>query len=166
MLGRLHRIDGWIARIERLVALLAMSALVGILVAQVFFRYVLSSPLFFAEEVALLLLIVATFCGLSLLVFERKLVSVDLIGSLLPGRQGRLLRVAVGVLVLILAMALTVVAIRYVATPWVWSERSATVPMPRAVIQVFFAVEMTILSFHQFLALFDWLGQGIPEVGA
>lgn len=167
MLETIRRVDRAGAWVERYVALLAMMALVAILVAQVFFRYVLSAPLFFAEEVALLLLIVATFCGLSLLVFERKLVSVDLIGPMLAPRMAGVLRLAIKAMVLVLALALAVLAIRYVSTPWVWFERSATLPMPRAIIQVFFAIEMVLLSLHQFVALFDAPSNpSAPEIGA
>ena len=153
MLGALRSVDRAIAQVERTVALLAMAGVVGLLVGQVFFRYVLLSPLFFAEEVALLLLIVATFTGLSLLVHERRLVTVDLVGPWLGAGGQVALRRAMGVIVLFLGIAMTAFAIRYVATPWVWAERSATLAMPRAVIQVFFAVEMVFLSLHQAVAL-------------
>ena len=74
-------------------------------------------PLFFAEEVALLLLVVTTFAGLSLLVHERQLVTVDVLAQWLGPRSIRLLARAIDLAVLILAAAMAVVAYRYVATP-------------------------------------------------
>jgi TRAP-type C4-dicarboxylate transport system permease small subunit len=131
-----------------------MIGLTGLLVAQVIFRYVLGAPLFFAEEVALLLLIVASFTGLSLLVFERRMVAVELLGQMLGARGQATLRWLMAALVLVLAVALASFAWRYISVPWVWSEHSATFPMPRAVIQLYFAVQMILLSMHQAIALF------------
>lgn len=149
MLKALRCMDGAVAKLERAVAISAMAGLVGILVAQVFFRYVLLAPLFFAEEVALLLLVVATFAGLSLLVYERRLVTVDVLAQWLGPRGTRRLAQAIDFTVLVLAAAMAVVAFRYVFTPYVWFERSTTLAMPRAVMQVFFLVEMVFLTFHQ-----------------
>lgn len=154
MIGVLHLADRLMAAIEKIVALLAMIGLAGLLVAQVFCRYILGAPLFFAEEVALLLLIVATFTGLSMLVYERRMVAVELIAPLMGPRGQAVLRWLMGALVLVLAVALAVYAWRYISVPWVWSEQSATFPMPRAVIQLYFAVQMILLSFHQAIALF------------
>jgi TRAP-type C4-dicarboxylate transport system permease small subunit len=154
MIGAFHFADRMVAGLEKFVALLAMIGLTGLLVAQVIFRYLLGAPLFFAEEVALLLLIVASFTGLSLLVFERRMVAVELLGQMLGARGRAALRWLMAALVLVLAVALACFAWRYISVPWVWSEQSATFPMPRAVIQLYFAVQMILLSMHQAIALF------------
>jgi TRAP-type C4-dicarboxylate transport system permease small subunit len=101
-----------------------------------------------------LLLIVASFTGLSLLVFERRMVAVELLGPMLGARGQAALRWLMAALVLVLAVALACFAWRYISVPWVWSEQSATFPMPRAVIQLYFAVQMILLSMHQAIALF------------
>ena len=54
-------IDTNLRRLELVLTVAAMLGVVGILTAQVLFRYVRKDPIFFAEEVALILLIIATF---------------------------------------------------------------------------------------------------------
>ena len=145
----LSKLDRWLARFELGLAVCAMTSLVVLLIAQVIFRYLLQSPLFFAEEVALLLLAIATFCGLSLLVFEGKLISVTFAALWLSKKADRWLRWAMQIMVLALALSLVVFAWRYLSVPWVWNERSATINLPRALIYAAVALEMVFLAFHQ-----------------
>jgi len=148
-MGALFRLDRLFARLELSVALTALASLVLLLIAQVFFRYVLKAPLFFAEEAALLLLIVASFAGLSLLVAERKLVAVDMVGAFVGPRLQRWIRWAAGIAVLLTAGVLAGYAVNYLTVPWIWLERSATVPMPRAVLYLLVTIELVLLCFHQ-----------------
>ncbi|MEM1272373.1 MAG: TRAP transporter small permease subunit [Pseudomonadota bacterium] len=142
-------IDGAVRRLELALAVAAMLGVVTILSAQVFFRYVLLDPIFFAEEVALLLLIIATFAGLSLLVAEECLIGIDLVGpKLSPAARARL-DLGMKLLTALISGALAVFAVSYVITPWVWFERFATVPLPRASLYTLVAIELCLATFHQ-----------------
>lgn len=141
--------DRLVARLELLLAIAAMTGLVLILVAQVVFRYVLAAPLFFAEEVALLLLIVASFAGLSLLVAHRRLVAVDMVGTYVAPSLHRWIQWLTGLVVLATGGLLAWYALLYLSVPWVWFERSATLPMPRAALYCVVAAELVALCFHQ-----------------
>lgn len=142
-------LDRGLARLELSVAVAAMTGLVAILIAQVFFRYILQAPLFFAEELALILMIVASFAGLSLLVASDKLVSVDMLAGLLGARGHAWAAWAMRLTVLVLACLMVAFAVRYLATPWVWIERSATLGVPRATLYAFVGFELAALAFHQ-----------------
>ncbi|MGO4852386.1 TRAP transporter small permease [Phaeovulum sp. W22_SRMD_FR3] len=148
-------IDRALMRLELIVALAAMTGVVLLLSAQVFCRYLLQSPLFFAEEVALLLLIIATFIGLSLLVAEDKLIGIDLLGSIMSPRGHAWVAWAMRAAVALLAGSLAFYALRYVSTPWVWNERFATVPLPRAGLYAIVAFELCVMVFHQLMRLCD-----------
>ena len=91
MIRGLNALDRLLAKLEQAVAVVALLGLVLVLIAQVLFRYVLLSPLFFAEELAVRLMIIVTFVGLSLLAHHRRLVAVDLLGGQLGTRARRLL---------------------------------------------------------------------------
>ncbi|MEM9211413.1 MAG: TRAP transporter small permease subunit [Pseudomonadota bacterium] len=145
----LNSIDRILRTAELVLAILAMLGVVSILTAQVFFRYVLQNPIFFAEEVALILLIIATFAGLSLLVSEERLIGIDLVGPRLSVVGRRRLVKGLQILVAATSGCLAVFAVGYISTPWVWFERFATVPLPRASLYTIVAIELCFATFHQ-----------------
>jgi TRAP-type C4-dicarboxylate transport system permease small subunit len=149
----LQYLDRSIARCEWLVMVAAFAVMVMVLMAQVLFRYGLAAPLFWAEEVALILMIIMTLTGLSLLVRDKRLVSVDLLGPYLGDRAASALQGVVGVFVLGLALVMAWYATRTVMMPTVWVERSPTVGMPQALIYAVFAAEAICLAFHQIVIL-------------
>jgi TRAP-type C4-dicarboxylate transport system permease small subunit len=149
----LKTFDRMLTRLELAIAIAAMSGVVIILIAQVFFRYILQNPLFFAEELALLLLIVATFSGLSLMVAEDRLIAIDMLGARISERKRRWIIWTMRVIVLLLAIALTNFSILYLSVPWVWSETSATLGIPRAYLYAIVTAELCFLVVHQFVEL-------------
>lgn len=121
------------------------------------------SPLFFAEEVALLLLIIATFIGLSLLVAEDKLIGIDvLVGGVTSVKGHAWVAWVMRGTVALLAAYLAYCALRYVSTPWVWNERFATVPLPRAGLYCIVAFELCVMMFHQRMRLFETFPRRMP----
>jgi TRAP-type C4-dicarboxylate transport system permease small subunit len=149
----LQCLDRSIARCEWLIMVAAFAVMIMVLMAQVLFRYGLAAPLFWAEEVALILMIIMTFTGLSLLVRDKQLVSVDLLGPYLGDRAAAALQRFVGLVVLGVALVMASYATRTVMMPTVWVERSPTVGMPQALIYAVFAAEAICLAFHQIVIL-------------
>lgn len=155
----LRTIDKVFWRLELGVAIAAMTGVVAILIAQVIWRYILQSPLFFAEELALVLMIVATFTGFSLMVAENRLIAIDMLGTRISDIRRRWISWCIRVVVLVLAVALAGFSVQYLAVPWVWMERSATLGLPRAYLYLIVTVELCILSFHQIIGLaLSWPG--------
>ena len=148
----LQCLDRSIARCEWLIMVAAFAVMVMVLMAQVLFRYGLAAPLFWAEEVALILMIIMTFTGLSLLVRDKRLVSVDLLGQYLGGRASALQRF-VDLVVLGVALVMAWYATRTVMTPTIWVEQSPTVGMPQAMVYAVFAAEAICLAFHQIVTI-------------
>ncbi len=155
----LMNLDKMLWRLELGVAIAAMTGVVAILILQVVCRYVLASPLFFAEELALVLMIVATFAGFSLMVAENRLISIDMFGTRISDVKRRWIAWFMRLAVLVLAVAIAVFSVQYLAVPWVWMETSATLGLPRAYLYVIVTVELCILSFHQLVELtLSWPG--------
>lgn len=148
-------LDRFLFRLELCIAVLAMTGLVAILIAQVICRYLLQSPLFFAEELALVLMIVATFAGFSLMVAEGRLITIDLFGGRVGARAHAAIGWAMRLTVLALAAALAAFSIRYLMVPWVWAEHSATLGLPRALLYAIVTAELCFLVFHQLVQLVD-----------
>ena len=81
------------------VALVAFVVMLGSSLLQVFFRYVMNSPLMWTEELARLMCVLATYFGSVVALIAREHIRVDLIDTLLPATGRRLLALAVDVLV-------------------------------------------------------------------
>lgn len=149
----LETFDRWVARAEQLICLLTVAGVILILVAQVIFRYVLNQPLFWAEEVATYLMVIMTFSGLSILTHKRELVRIQLISLEKRGCAGCSIQVLVEAVLLALSILLAIYAWRHLGKPGVWSERSATLAIPRATIYAAFAISITGLCLHQVINL-------------
>ncbi|SEG59570.1 TRAP transporter small permease [Marinobacterium lutimaris] len=131
MIKLIERLDRGVARVEFTLLIALIAALTLILSAQVLLRYLFSSPLFWAEEVSVQILISATFIGVSYLTFADSLVRVDFLIDQLPrGIQNALIfllrLVGFGVLVIFC----------YYATDWILrpeikTDISPTTGLPR-----------------------------------
>ncbi len=95
-----------IARLRRVlfvtfehVALVAFVVMLASSLLQVFFRYVMNSPLMWTEELARLMCVLATYFGSVVALLAREHIRVDMIDALLPDRGRRLVALLVDVLV-------------------------------------------------------------------
>jgi|GEM_PF-7057568 TRAP-type C4-dicarboxylate transport system, small permease component len=151
----LKGLDWLLAKLELTIAVLAMTGVAVILIAQVIFRYGLQSPLFFAEELALVLMIVATFAGFSLMVAEGRLITIDLFGGRVSPTTHARIAWAMRVVVFVLGTLLAAFSIRALSVPWVWVERSATLGLPRALLYTIVTAELCCLVFHQLVQILE-----------
>lgn len=84
MISLFIKTDHCLAALEKFLISLFTSALALILMSQVILRYGFSRPLFWAEEIAVQLLVFITLIGLSLLLKEKQMISIDFIAASLP----------------------------------------------------------------------------------
>jgi len=116
-----HR-EAWAARISRLMLEVAGGGLLavesGLVLAGVFFRYALNSPLYWAEEAARLLLIWLSFVGAALAFQRKQHLAMDVVMRLLPES----LRVRTQVLVagagVVFCVAVTQQTVALMASRW------------------------------------------------
>lgn len=85
----------------RLLAGLCMASIVGIMIAQVFARYVIGDSLIWAEELCRYLLIWQTFLVLGVAYSHGEFISLDFLPSALPPRGQWILRAVMAVPILI-----------------------------------------------------------------
>lgn len=95
--GLLSRLVGAYLRVIRTLAGLIMALIVGVMIAQVFYRYVLGDSLIWAEELCRYLLIWQTFLVLGLAYSKGAFVALDFLPHALPPRGRWLLRAVMAV---------------------------------------------------------------------
>ncbi len=126
------RREAWAARISRVALEVAGGGLLalesGLVLAGVFFRYVLNSPLYWAEEAARLLLIWLSFIGAALAFQRQQHLAMDVVMRLVPDA----LRVRIQVLVAGAGVAFCVAVIRQTAALMVsrWTRVSPVMGAP------------------------------------
>lgn len=145
--------DRGLAFLERWLAIALTAALTGIMMAQVILRYFFSAPLFWAEEVAVQLLVFMTLIGLSLLVRGDGLIKIDLLSRLLPPLGQKVLALLFGLLFLALLGFVAWLGWEWVARADVRLEMSATTQLPRWYNYAVLPAAVLAMVFHQFAAL-------------
>ena len=151
MLSGIEYIDRIVARFEYYLLLMLTLIVTVILVLQVILRYVFSNPLFWAEEVSTILLVFITFLGLSLLVYRRQLIYLDLLETRLQGPALSLVKWVVDVCLFVVLLTLV-----YSSTGWVLdsntrTEFSSTLNLPRWISYMVIPVSMSAMGWHQFV---------------
>jgi TRAP-type C4-dicarboxylate transport system permease small subunit len=137
---------GLLARLGRLEAMLAVAilmAIVGIVLLQVFSRYVLGYPLIWAEELATYLLIWLGFTAASVAYKLRRHIAIQTVGGLMPARVMRVADAGVHVLIVVVLG----VVIAHIPDAMRTERMQSTVGLPvRIGLHWFFTVP-TLMSF-------------------
>lgn len=137
------KIDGAIAKVEYLLLSLLIAALTLILSSQVILRYFFSSPLFWAEEVSVQILIAATFIGISYLLYANQLLKVDFIQNSLKKLP---LQITQKILQLV---TLTIVVIFcYYGTEWILQPETRVDVSPTTQLPRWYNYAILIASFY------------------
>ena len=163
-----NKVNDLIAKVEIVLIVIFMALLILIMVAQVVLRYLFSSPLFWAEEISLQLLIVITFFGVSYLTYKKNLLQVDLLQSYLSAGMKRIVNFILIVLNSLLIAFLAYLFINWVMDPMVQADISGTTGLPRWYNYGVAAAAICFMAFHQLInvmnMLFGQLGQSQKEV--
>ena len=123
------------------------------MMVQVVLRYFFSAPIFWAEEISVQLLVFATLFGLSLLVQQGQLVSIDFLPRALPERARRGLMVLLGGVMLALLVFVAWLGWDWVNRPDVRMELGATTQLPRWYNFSALPLAFALMAWHQFAAI-------------
>jgi len=151
----LRALDKAIAMLERWFVILCAGAISCILIAQVILRYGFSNPLFWAEEIATQTLVFMTFVGLSLLVYNRRLIQLDFIVSNLPAWPRRLVTVVSDIVVIAVLVVLVVYSIKWILLRETQLEVSATTGLPLWYTYAALPIAFVLMAFHYLVAALD-----------
>lgn len=153
MFESIQRIDHGLATIERGVVIGLTGAIAGVMMTQVVMRYFFSAPIFWAEEISVQMLVIATLFGISLLVHHGQLVSIDFLPRTLSGRARHGLLALLGVVMLALFVFISWLGWVWINGPYVRLELSATTQLPRWYNYAGLPVAMSLMAWHQFVAI-------------
>ena len=149
----IQRIDRGLAAAERGLVNALTAAIAGIMMVQVVLRYFFSAPIFWAEEISVQLLVFATLFGLSLLVQQGQLVSIDFLPRALPERARRGLMVLLGGVMLALLVFVAWLGWDWVNRPDVRMELGATTQLARWYNFLALPLAFALMAWHQFAAI-------------
>ncbi|MHB8916733.1 MAG: TRAP transporter small permease [Desulfocucumaceae bacterium] len=102
----LGKTSDFLDRISRAMVLVASCVMVLAVLLQVFFRYVLNSPLSWPEELTIYLMAWMAFVGSAVAVKSSEHIGVDLLLTFLPGRGKNVLLLVVKIVMMIFAVFL------------------------------------------------------------
>lgn len=148
----LLRLNSQLLLVEKWVAGSLLGAMAVLLVAGVFFRYVLGTPFVWSESVSRLLIVWLTFVGSSIAFAEKQHITVDSIIYFLPEILRPLIRMCIFVLV-----AITLGYMSYLGYLYCLSASRNTSPM-LGISLAYFSMAMPITFviglFHVFVNVF------------
>jgi C4-dicarboxylate transporter DctQ subunit len=153
MFQLIQKIDQALARAEHVLVIGLTGGIALIMMAQVVMRYFFSAPIFWAEEVAVQLLVFATLFGLSLLVQRNALVSIDFLPRALPPRAMQLLLALLGLVMLALFVYVAKLGWEWVNRADVRLELGATTQLPRWYNFTLLPLAFALMAWHQLAAV-------------
>lgn len=153
MFQLIQKFDRGVASAERVLVVALTAAITVIMMAQVILRYFFSSPIFWAEEISVQLLVFVTLFGLSLLVHQNQLVTIDFLPRALSLRARHALMAVLGVITLVLFAYIGWLSWEWVQRDDVRIELSATTQLPRWYNYSAVPVALALLVWHQFVAI-------------
>ena len=153
MFQLIERVDRGVAAAERGLVIALTAAIAGIMMTQVVLRYFFSAPIFWAEEISVQLLVFVTLFGLSLLVRQQQLVSIDFLPRALPPRARHALLAALGAVMLALLVYLAKLGFEWVMRPDVRMELGATTRLPRWYNFSALPLAFALMAWHQLAAI-------------
>ncbi len=149
----IQAVDRGLAKAERALLVSLRVTLTAIMMAQVVLRYFFSSPIFWAEEISVQLLVFITLFGLSLLMQAQQLIVIDFLPRALSPRAQAALQVFIGLGMLALLLFVTWLGWDWINRPDVRMELGATTQLPRWYNFSALPLAFACMAFHQFAAL-------------
>lgn len=154
MLSLLRKLDRALGMFEYVLLASLMAILTVILTSQVILRYFFNSPLFWAEEVAVQILISASFIGTSYLIYTGRLVRVDFLILMSKGVVRRWAERLLNLTGLLTLLALCYFATDWILRPEVRTDVSPTTQLPRWYNYAVLVVAFYTMAFHMAIRVF------------
>lgn len=149
----IYKLDTWLARAEYALMVVLVLLMLVIMCTQVVLRYFFNSPLFWAEEVAVQLLIMLTFIGISYQIYSKSLVSIDFIAQALQGFKGQVLAGVINLTALAVLLVFCYQATEWILRPEVRVDLSPTTQLPRWYNYAVLVASFYVMAWHQLVKL-------------
>lgn len=149
----IRKLDELLGKVEYGLLIVLTVLLTLILATQVVLRYFFNSPLFWAEEVSVQILISATFIGVSYLLFSNKLVRVDFILENLKASCRLWLEKLLQLVSLLTLLVLCYYATDWILRPEIKADVSPTTQLPRWYNYAVLVVSFYCMAWHQLVKI-------------
>src|SRR5215467_12986880 len=165
-MGLLHWLDHELASLERTLIVLLLSGLLGLGLLQVIERNVLTSGIFWADELLQHIVLWLGFLGASLATREHRHLSIDVLGHLLPPRWQVWLALLVNTVALVLCLFLVQAAWGLVRSEYT-AGTMLTFGVPAWLAQSIIPLGFGAITLRFALRLMETLARLLqPEAGA
>ncbi|WP_028784783.1 TRAP transporter small permease [Thalassobacillus devorans] len=144
-----------ISIIEKGLAIILMFSMAVVLTLAVAFRYVLQSPLSWAGEISIFLLIWISFIGGSLGLKYKSQASVTIITEYISGNIRRIILIIGHILMLIFLFILIFYSINWILSPSVAYQKSTTLLLPMWIPYMAVPLGLSFASIHLLSNLVD-----------
>jgi TRAP-type C4-dicarboxylate transport system permease small subunit len=156
VLERPRAVAGWLsdkaALLERFLCAVLISVFTLVLLANVISRYLFNSPLFFAEELALLLLVWMGYLAVSYSIYRSEQIGMGLVVDKLSEKNQRLVAIVVDLILVGISGILFWAALQWLGSSSVSFERAVTLNVPKwpfyLVIPLFWSLMLIHLIDH------------------
>ena len=160
----LNQLSNFIYKIETVLAILFASSMLISLSLGVIYRYVLNSPLIWAEEIAIFSLVWLTFIGGSMGIKRQETASVSILIDKLTGRLRQVL-FGIGVLFLIVFLIyIIVLSVQWLSSPNIKVQHSNALGMPMLYAYLSVPVGFLFMTIHSIELFFKSFQQQEGDV--
>jgi len=158
----LHRIGRLISKGFEVICALAFGALFGVVMVQIFYRYILNHPLSWTQEIAAILYVWIVCVGAATIVTEREHVSFSLIYASVRPRIRRAFAIVGTGFVSLVLLATLPANIDYIL--FTFRQKTPTLRLPMSVVFGAFGVFMVLVIIHGAVRIYrltrtDWQKQ-------
>ncbi|BAQ09315.1 TRAP transporter small permease [Sporosarcina sp. FSL W7-1349] len=126
----LHRLSNWVYSIEKFAAIILCGTMLFSLAAGVLYRYVLSSPLTWSDEIAIFSLVWLSFIGGSMSIKRKESAAVSILMDKMKGKL-RTVLLGIGMLALLAFVAyIFYLSIGWLSSPNIRVQKSSSIGLP------------------------------------
>lgn len=142
----LRRVGNRLAQICIIVAGIALLTIVAINGANVIGRYFLGSPISWAEELMLFLMVLVVFAGAATVTWRGAHIRIEIFVDWLPPRWRRAAAFVTGFLALSVLLVISVVSFEIVSTLYAFDQRSDALELPVWIPQSFVTIGSAMMA--------------------
>lgn len=141
-------ISDTVFKIEKVLAILLAGGLLVALAGGVFYRYILKSPLFWSDELALFCLVWITFIGGSMGLKLNASPSITIIKDRLSTTGKKVLNLISNIVLLIFVGYLLYIALQWISMPTIKFQTSTAMNMPKIYFYLSIPVSFAFMVIH------------------
>ena len=151
----MKQLSNGISKMEKYLAIILMFSMAIIVTVAVVFRYFLNSPLSWAGEVSVFLLIWISFIGGSLGLKYKSQASVTILTDYLPEKVQKMLAVIGHIFMLLFLFILLYFTYKWIFSPGVTFQKSSAMLLPMWIPYSAVPLGLTCAAIHLFANLLD-----------